>query len=128
MMLPLAFTSRFLSPLVVEVVPAKTGGKIYKLAEVLEYVTSVLKEPIITIPAGYESDGASVPRVFWSLFPPSGQYTAAAVVHDWLCDTRTTSWREAHEVFDEAMRDLNVPGRKRRPMYWAVRWFGPRWK
>jgi len=52
------FSSRFMGPLVVEVVPAVTGGKIYRLVEPLDYMTDVLPHKVITIPAGFESDGA----------------------------------------------------------------------
>lgn len=40
----------------------------------------------ITIPAGFKYDGASVPRVFWSVtgFLPDGLGRAAALVHDFI--------------------------------------------
>ena len=124
----MALTTRFISPVIVEVIPARTGSRIYRLKESLEYVTSLIPDdPIIVVPAGYESDGASVPRVFWSFFPPSGQYTKAAILHDWLCDTRKIPSSTAHAIFAEALQDLRVPRRVRWPMSWAVRLFGPRW-
>jgi hypothetical protein len=41
---------------------------------------------IITIPAGYLYDGASVPRALWSVsgLTPDGLIRAAALVHDWI--------------------------------------------
>jgi hypothetical protein len=39
----------------------------------------------IHIPAGFETDLASVPRIFWALLPPQGAYEKAAVLHDFLC-------------------------------------------
>lgn len=39
----------------------------------------------VTVPKGFITDGASVPRLFWALIPPWGVYGQAAVVHDWLC-------------------------------------------
>lgn len=42
----------------------------------------------ITIPAGFETDGASVPRLLWMFFPPlGGDYDEAAVLHDYLYRT-----------------------------------------
>lgn len=42
----------------------------------------------ITIPAGFETDGASVPRLLWIAFPPfGGDYDEAAVLHDYLYRT-----------------------------------------
>jgi hypothetical protein len=111
----------------VEIVPAPTGGRIFKLAGDLWYRTDILTDmPWICVPRGYESDGASVPRLFWRFFPPSGQYTGAALVHDWLCDERPCTAQQAAAIFDEAMIDLGVPARVRWPMVKAVRWFGPR--
>lgn len=41
----------------------------------------------VTIPAGYMSDGASVPRLLWWLLPPWGdRATFAALLHDYLLD------------------------------------------
>ena len=45
-----------------------------------------------TVPAGYVSDGASVPRLFWRLLsPPIDPVTLApSIIHDWLYDN---AWR-----------------------------------
>jgi hypothetical protein len=39
----------------------------------------------ITVPAGYINDGASVPRLLWSIVRPDGLIRAGALIHDWLC-------------------------------------------
>lgn len=39
-----------------------------------------------TIPKGFKTDLASVPRIFWSVFPPFGRYAEPAVIHDWACE------------------------------------------
>lgn len=68
------------------------------------------------IHAGYKTDGASVPRVFWQLFPPfRPEYFTAAVIHDFLCSRalREPSIKEAYRKADlslkEAMEILEVP-------------------
>lgn len=38
----------------------------------------------VYVPAGFLTDFASIPRVLWSLWPPTGAYGKAAVVHDAL--------------------------------------------
>lgn len=38
----------------------------------------------ITVPKGFTTNFASIPRVFWRLLPPRGRYNRAAIVHDWL--------------------------------------------
>ena len=41
----------------------------------------------VTIPAGYMSDGASVPQLLWWFLPPWGdRATFAALLHDYLLD------------------------------------------
>lgn len=87
----------------------------------------------ITVPTGFESDGASVPKLFWSAFPPFDTYLPAAVVHDLLCvqghnDKCLYTSREAADIFYEAMRACGVGITKARTMYYAVRYFGPKWK
>jgi hypothetical protein len=42
----------------------------------------------VVVPKGFETDFASVPRVFWTIIPPDGKYTKAAVVHDYLYNKR----------------------------------------
>jgi len=80
------------------------------------------------VPAGMTTDGASVPRFFWMLFPPfTGKYRSAAVIHDYYCQTRSRDWRDTHEVFYNAMRAAGVDETTAKAMYAAVYTFGPRW-
>lgn len=79
----------------------------------------------IHVPAGFETDFASVPRFLWRLFPPWGEYRKAAVLHDYLYRTESgfTKWL-GDSLFYEAMVQLKVPWWKRRLIYYAVSWFG----
>ena len=80
------------------------------------------------VPAGSETDGASIPKVFWLTHPPfTGKYRSAAVIHDYYCRTQTRSWQETHNVFYEAMRTAGVDERTAKVMWGAVYSFGPRW-
>lgn len=72
----------------------------------------------VQVPIGYLTDGASVPRLFWSVLPPWGKYGQAAVLHDFLCDygfiydkgvITPVSRKEADEIFYEAMEVLQIP-------------------
>jgi len=73
----------------------------------------------ITIPAGFLSDGASVPWwARWAL-PKRGIYVFAAYLHDYLL-TVTTRKRAAMK-FLYAMKVLGVPKWKRRLMFQGVR-------
>lgn len=68
-----------------------------------------------TIPKGYETDGASIPRLFWSLYPPfKSEYFSAALIHDYLCSKaafekdKKQAFKIADEVLFEVMRSLKV--------------------
>jgi hypothetical protein len=81
------------------------------------------------VPAGVELDGASIPRVLWSLIggPFEGRYRNASIVHDHYCVVRTRSWQDTHRVFYDAMRSSGESATKAKVMYYAVYRFGPRW-
>jgi len=42
----------------------------------------------VTVPAGFVTDLASVPRLLWAIVPRDGLYNGAAVVHDFLYQHR----------------------------------------
>lgn len=78
----------------------------------------------IAVPVGFQTDFASVPRIFWTIFPTWGKYGNAAVIHDWLYWDQTRSRAAADKVFLEGMAVLGVNALVRYEMYWAVRLFG----
>lgn len=72
----------------------------------------------VAIPAGYLTDGASVPQIFWSVIPRWGLYGQAAVVHDYLCEylsitedgvPKSITRSRADDILLEAMQVLEVP-------------------
>ena len=87
----------------------------------------------VCIPAGFASDGASVPKFLWRIYPPFGKYLEAAVVHDWFCvlgrrGDSPIDYIAAAKVFREAMIVCGVGKWRRNKMYWAVRLGGPKFK
>lgn len=76
------------------------------------------------IPAGFKTDFASVPRIFWNIVPPYGLYTKAAVIHDWLYRNRIVSRKDADGIFRKIMHESEVGKIKRYSMWAAVRLFG----
>ncbi|EJC5177426.1 DUF1353 domain-containing protein [Salmonella enterica] len=76
------------------------------------------------VPAGFVTDLASVPRIFWTILPPDGKYAKAAIIHDYLYDNALRTKKEADLIFLDGMTVLGVPKWKRTVMYWAVRLFG----
>lgn len=85
------------------------------------------KGDTFTVPAGFVTDFATVPRFLHWLVSPYGAYTRAAVLHDWLIENkinamtdRVTS-RDTDGIFRRVMEDLGVPWIRRWVMWAAVR-------
>jgi len=102
------------------------GSRIFRLVHYYRVRTSY---GTCTIPTGFETDGASVPRVFWNILQPFGEYFPAALLHDFLysqCSTGRfeTNREEADFLFLEAMHNAGVPWHTRHTIHAAVRMFG----
>ena len=80
----------------------------------------------VTVPKGFITDFASIPRVFWSLLRPDGEYAHAAVIHDYLYWNQARSRVEADSIFKYAMEDLGVDASVVDTLYNAVQVFGSR--
>ncbi|TDB64393.1 DUF1353 domain-containing protein [Arundinibacter roseus] len=89
----------------------------------------------LVIPYGYKTDFASVPQWLWSIVPPHGRMTNAAVVHDFMYDNRVfetylgpeLARAFADRIFLRNMLASGVKPAQARMFYWAVRMFGARW-
>ncbi|MDE1465311.1 DUF1353 domain-containing protein [Spartinivicinus poritis] len=109
----------FLNRIKLEHIPNKRK---WVLTEELKYYSAQYQT--ITVPAGFTTDLASIPRLLWSVFPPDGPYLEAAVLHDYLYSKQPAldiSRKQADKVFLKAMRALGVPGWKRYSIYYGVR-------
>lgn len=123
---------RFLTPLDVR---AKMDGT-WTLLNPLDVDLGL--EGILSVPADFNTDLASVPRLFWNILPPFGAYEEAAVAHDWLYrnagrvevierqQPRPTLFSRAgaDAVFLAGMIACDVPVWQRSAIYRAVRLFG----
>lgn len=101
------------------------------------------KGDTFTVPVGFRTDFATVPRFLHWIVSPYGAYTRAAVLHDWLL-VELASWsagetpvlpggallyrtqppansRDCDGIFRRVMQDLGVPWAKRWIMWAAVR-------
>ena len=78
----------------------------------------------INVPVLFLTDFASVPRPFWSIFPPWGRYGNAAVIHDFLYADQPRPRRTADHIFLEAMTVLKVGRLTKYILFYAVRCFG----
>jgi hypothetical protein len=108
---------RFRTPLIFE----DDGGLPFVLHDPLVYVSAVYGGTL-TIPAGFKTDLASIPRGLWNVLPQVGRYDAAAVVHDYLYQMPLGVDRsEADAILLEAMGVLKVGWWTRTVIYSAVR-------
>jgi len=104
------------------------GGAVWILTHYFRYCHP--DHPIITVPTGFETDGASIPRPFWNILGPHGPYFRAAVIHDFLYSRRSDNHFHgidrllADRIFLSAMTDCGVGWITRHTIYRAVRLFG----
>ena len=60
--------------------------RVWRLEEPLRYEIGALGSGlVIEVPAGFETDGASIPPPLRGLLPAWGRYSRAAIIHDYLC-------------------------------------------
>lgn len=80
-----------------------------------------------TVPAGFVTDGASIPPIWWPFVghPYSPSSLRAAILHDWMCRTRVVSSTSACDLFYLGLRAEGCAWLRSRAMWLAVRWFGP---
>jgi len=78
------------------------------------------EQPIV-VPAGFVTDFASVPRAFWAGLSPHGQYSRAAVLHDFLYWTQSCTRAQADRLFLLMMRQSGVSPANRQTIYRAAR-------
>lgn len=113
--------SSFTNPLIVKVLD---NGAEYQLVEGFEYYREYRKLPNIIVPKGFVTDFASVPRIFWSIFPPFGRYSKSAVLHDYLCKlfhNGEFKRKDADDIFLESMQAVGVAKFTRYCLYYSVR-------
>lgn len=75
----------------------------------------------IRVPAGFKTDFASVPQIFWNILPPWGTYGKAAVLHDWNYKKQEFGRAFCDAVLLESMEALGVVWWKRFLIYRGVR-------
>jgi hypothetical protein len=78
----------------------------------------------IGVAIGFQTDFATIPRLFWVILPKWGRYGNDTVIHDWLYWLQTRPRREADAILLEAMGVLGVTPLVKYAMYWAVRLLG----
>ena len=102
---------------------AKNGRELATLGEPLLWGVEGPEGPTwIIVPEGFVTDFASVPRLFWSIFPPLGPWALAAILHDWLYQTcgefGKYTRKQADEIFREAMEEIAKHREDGEPKAW----------
>lgn len=113
---------RFVTALAAEKVsePWSFGRARWRLTRPLHYESALASVGLVVVPVGFVSDYASVPRIPLAYWLAGDTAHEAAVLHDWLLHMGWP-WRQAADVFNEAMRASGLPAWRRLVMYWAVR-------
>jgi len=110
-----------MTPVEVKVHEEDARGNVYTLLSPIRYCG-------LEIPAGFESDGASVPRLFWSTVFPPGYPPAlcAAFVHDYVYRVHPDGWskKDADTSFFYLLREAGLSELRARAAYLGVKWFG----
>lgn len=80
------------------------------------------------IPAGFITDGASIPRFFWRFIghPFEGEYIDVYVEHDHDYAVGKISRKKADQKLLDGLKAKRAGYCKRYAIYWAVRIFGAR--
>lgn len=76
---------------------------------------------VVTVPIGFITDFASIPRLFRAFITGNDNTKMPAVLHDYLYRKNIGSRKDADLLFLVAMRENGVPWWKRRMAYAGVR-------
>jgi hypothetical protein len=114
---------RFLDTLLVSPLP---DGEQWQVCnpDGFRYLSDIPGVGLITVPEGFASDYASIPKELWGILPPWGQYGSAAVLHDLEYWNQRLSREQADAVLREASLALGVDEGLVDVIYHAVRTFG----
>jgi hypothetical protein len=89
----------------------------------------------LTIPKGFKTDFATIPKAFWSILPPIGRANLAFIIHDYLYQIKDSRGRKfADKEMLYWMKKLGLDKKKilgKRPKTWiiyhVVRWKGSKY-
>lgn len=102
---------------------SRDGRAIWSVAQPLsfEQITDGRIMRWITVPAGFETDGASIPWWARGWLDPWSRIGLAAVLHDYLLSRPAVAKWEADLAFLQALRSFGAPALLATILYFAVR-------
>lgn len=99
--------------------PQLTKDLIYRYPDSSGYMEFI-------IPKGFETDFASIPRIFWNIIAPIGKHTLPSILHDYLYTEGyklNISRKKADKIFYDAMIESHVARITANIMWFCVRCF-----
>lgn len=122
-------TNKFTAPIRCEIID---NGKKGRLLAGFFYYLKGKPNHRLYVPQNFITDFASIPRVFWNIYPPLGagkrkNYAQSAILHDYLYDNLCAydfSRKEADKIFLESMLEVGVSKFNAYLFYAMVRIFG----
>lgn len=114
--------SKFPSKLEVELADqqAAQGRGTWRLTSTFSYESDVANQTF-TVPAGFVTDFASVPRIPIFFMLVGDVASEAAVIHDYLYSVQSTSRAVADKVLKEAAKVAGCPNWQAQILYLGVR-------
>jgi uncharacterized protein DUF1353 len=97
---------------------------IYVLTRPIQWLpgsTAQAKYAPVFVPAGFVTDFASIPRVFWSMLRPDEEYTYPAIIHDYLYWIQDRPRAVADEILKIGMQEFGIAATTLNIIYAAVR-------
>jgi len=121
LLLAIIFGANAQQPIPPPVLKPFADNQQWMLVENLVYILGQTRVSI-TVPKGFVTDFASIPQPFWSFgLSPSGRYSRAAIIHDYLYWTQACTRLEADNILVIAMKESMVPESTRNTIYRGVR-------
>lgn len=108
----------FQDPLIVSYL----DGRRWMLQAPFRYIDS--KYGTITVPTGFTTDYASIPRLGWSTLGAPEQYALASIVHDYLYEKKLFTRATADGIFYRGLIESGIDEIRAALFYAAVRCFG----
>lgn len=101
--------SSFTAPAILEIIgKRRDGAGMFRIHKPFTYeIGSLGSGNVVTVPAGFDTDLCSVPRLARPFIMQAGSPGKAAILHDWLLSTKDP---RANNIFSEALRVAGVTG------------------
>jgi len=98
-----------------------TSGDLRTTKSELTYFTKIVREQLLQVPEGIETDLGSIPTVLQVFFPKDGKAMFGYILHDYLYQIGLFSRSETDDILEEAMESLSVSWWRRKSVRGGLR-------